>query len=218
MDFANATALDSVRLYELFVRHTRPWRHDRLTVRVRYSRRTPFSGACCYRSSRIFVNIGPRNRYPFTLGTYVARARSYGSHWRREVYRLTLADAYQLALFVYLHELYHYLVKAAGRCVRRKEAMCDRFAARALVDHCGARLCDARGRSVPRPSWDFQDLDRFVAAAPRETEASPAQAPVDRLACKPPMMAARAAPQSQATLRHIPVRIRGSQRGPSGGP
>ena len=89
-------------------------------------------------------------------------------------------------LFVYLHELFHYLVKAAGRCPRRKEAMCDRFAAAALVNHHGASVTDASGQPVAREDWDFRDLRAFVAAAPRA-----------------PLMAGPARP------RPIPVRVRG---------
>ena len=94
---------------------------------------------------------------------------------------MTVADAYQLALFVYLHELFHYLVKAAGRNPRRKEAMCDRFATAVLADEFGCRIRDAAGRRVPRDDWDFQDLHRFVAKAPRQDAAiarQPRQIPV----------------------------------------
>ncbi len=168
MDFRNLTELDTARLQRMVLRHTYPYRHDPLSVCVRYSRGADFSGACYYRDSRIFVNLGRNNRYPYTLVTHVARAQSNRTHWWREGYRLVLADAYQLTLFIYLHELFHYLVKAAGRNTRRKEAMCDRFAARILIDEYGCRLLDARSALAPRDGWDFQDLDAFVADAPRE--------------------------------------------------
>jgi hypothetical protein len=174
MRFINTTDLDTEKLHRLILRHTAPYAHDRLTITVRYSRRADFSGACYYRGGRIFVNLGRSNRYPYTLGTYIAKARSYATHWSREVFRLTVADAYQLALFVYLHELFHHLVKAAGRCVRRKEAMCDRFAVKALVDHFHCPLLDSRGRRPARNRWDFQDLHGFVAAAPRDGAVPPA--------------------------------------------
>ncbi len=167
MDFANHTDLDDLRLETLFLRHTWPYRHDGLTVRVRYSRGADFSGTCNYAARRILVNLGRHVRYPYLLGTQIARSRSNQTHWWREIYRLVIADSYQLALFVFLHEFYHYLVKAAGRNPRRKEAMCDRFAARALLDAYQARVLDSRGRPVARAKWDFQDLDQFVAAAPR---------------------------------------------------
>ena len=170
MDFRNSTDLDDSRLYAMFLRHTVPFRHKRLTVRVRYSRGADFSGTCYYREARILVNIGRHNRYPYTMGTAIAKARSTPSGWYREVYYVTLANAEQLALFVYLHELFHYLVKQAKRSPKRKEAMCDRFATRALVDDYGCPVHLQSGQPVPRESWDFKDLSAFVAAAPRERQ------------------------------------------------
>ncbi len=167
MDFRNSTALDSARLERLFLEHTWPYRHDLLTVRVRYSRGAEFSGTCYYATARLFINIGRRNQYPYLLGTHIARAKSNRTHWWRETYRLVTADGYQLALFVYLHELYHYLVKSAGRNPRRKESMCDRFAARVLVDRYGAQVLDGAGRPAARGAWDFRDVHAFVAGAPR---------------------------------------------------
>lgn len=167
MDFENSTDLDCGRLRQLFERHTAPYRHDKLIVRVRYSRGADFSGSCYYTEGRIFINLGRHVEYPYRLGTHVARSESNATHWWRETYRLMIADAYQLALFVYLHELYHYLVKQARRNPRRKEGMCDRFAARVLVTHFGCKMLDSRGRRVPRERWDFQDVDGFVAAAPK---------------------------------------------------
>ena len=170
MDFRNSTDLDDARLYAMFLRHTVPFRHDRLTVRVRYSRGADFSGTCYYREARILVNIGHHNRYPYAMGTNIAKARSTRSGWCREVYYVTLANAEQLALFVYLHELFHYLVKQAKRSPKRKEAMCDRFATRALVDNYGCPVHRQSGQPVPRELWDFKDLTAFVAAAPRERQ------------------------------------------------
>ncbi len=167
MDFANSTDLDSTRLERLFVQHAWPYRHERVTVRVRHSRGADFSGTCYYRDARIFVNLGRHTAYPYVLGTQIARSQSNRTHWWRETYRLIVADGYQLALFVFLHEFYHYLVKAAGRSPRQKEAMCDRFAARALVDHFGAGVLDSRGRPVARGQWDFRDVHALVAAAPK---------------------------------------------------
>ena len=149
-------------------------------MRVRYSRGADFSGTCYYANHRLFVNLGRHVRFPYRLGTHVAKSQSSRTHWWREVYRLEVADAYQLALFVYLHELYHHLVKAAQRNPRRKEAMCDRFAVRCLVEHYGCRVVDRQGRAIPRARWDFQDVDGFVALAPRVPEedgATPLRAP-----------------------------------------
>ncbi len=172
MVFRNSTDLSDARLYAMLLRHTAPYRHDRLTVAVRYSRGADFSGTCYYQDAVIYVNLGRKNRYPYTLGTSIAKARTTRGGWRREIYHLTVADPEQLVLFVYLHELYHYLIKMAGRSPRRKEAMCDRFATRVLVDDYGCPLRDARGRPVPRDAWDFKDLDAFVAAAPTEPQMS----------------------------------------------
>ena len=191
MDFRNATELDSERLRHLFVRHTIPYRHDALQVRVRYGRGADFSGSCYYTEARIFINLGRHLIYPYRLGTHIARARSNCHHWWREDYKLIVADGYQLALFVYLHELYHYLINAAKRNVRRKEAMCDRFAVRILVDHYGCSVIDGRGRPAPRTNWDFQDVDAFIAGAPRVTTHFDLETP-------PP--------------RAIPVTIRGARR------
>jgi hypothetical protein len=154
----------------MFLRHTAPYRHDRLAVRVRYSRGADFSGTCYYREARIHVNLGRHNRYPYTLRTAIAKAQATQTGWRRELFRLTVADAEQLALFVYLHELFHYLVKAAGRSPRRKEAMCDRFATRVLVDDYGCPLRRRSGGLVRRESWDFKDLNAFIATAPRDAQ------------------------------------------------
>ncbi|TWT40895.1 hypothetical protein RAS1_35810 [Phycisphaerae bacterium RAS1] len=202
MDFTNDTALESARLHELFVRYTHPYPHERLCVRVRYSRRSAFSGSCYYREGRIFINLGRRNRYPYVICTHVARARSFGTHWRREAYKLTVTDAYELALFIYRHELFHHLVHAAGRCVRRKESMCDRFATRVLVDHFACPLLDSSGSLVARAAWDFQDLDGFVsAAAPPilRNEPAPLAAEIGPLFAAIPRAAA---------IRPIPVTIR----------
>jgi len=170
MDFRNSTDLDDARLYAMFLRHTAPYRHNRLTVRVRPSRGADFSGTCYYRNARIHVNLGRHNRYPYALATNIAKAQTTRNGWRRELYQLTLTDGYQLALFVYLHELFHYLVKLAHRSPRRKEAMCDRFATRVLVDDYGCRVQRRSGQPVRRELWDFKDLDAFVAAAPKERQ------------------------------------------------
>jgi hypothetical protein len=167
MQFQNTTRLSSPRLLQMFEQHTQPYCHDRLRVLVRYSRGAAFSGTCFYADSRIHVNLGRRNRYPFALGTSIAKAHSNRTRWWREIYRMNLEDAYQLVLFVYLHELFHYLVKVSGHAPRRKEAMCDRFATRVLVDCYDRVVLDRHGRPVSRDCWDFQDLEAFVSRAPR---------------------------------------------------
>jgi hypothetical protein len=168
MKLHNATHLDGAELSERLGRYTVPWDTDDLEVFVRPSRGADFSGTCRYDRDRIYVNVGRRVKYPYRMGTNLARARSSARHWWKPTYVIELADAYQLALFVFLHELYHWLIHRAGRNIRQKESMCDRFAARALVDDWSARVSDGRKRPVPRTAWDFQDLDRFVAAARAE--------------------------------------------------
>ncbi len=167
MRLTNTTLLDTHRLAAMLAAPVEGWPHRSLEVRVRYSRGRDFSGLCDYRARRIHINLGRHVRYPYDVKTYLARARSNARVWWREIHRLTVADAYQLVLFVFLHEWYHWLVKQARRNTRQKEAMCDRFAARVLVDQYGASVRNARGQPVPRSEWDFQDLDGFVAGARR---------------------------------------------------
>jgi hypothetical protein len=222
MEFRNSTELDGERLRRLFLRYSEPYRHQRLSVSVRYSRGADFSGTCFYRDARIFVNLGRYVCYPYSLGTQIARAQSNRTHWWRETYRLSIADAYQLALFVYLHELYHYLVKTAGRSPRRKESRCDRFATRVLVDEYGARVTDSRGRLVAREAWDFQDVETFVAKARRAPRSRPRlsasggkpkrEQPV-REECPPVtpcQVGAAPAPKAATSPRPIPVTIHGA--------
>jgi hypothetical protein len=165
MNFRNETQLDSHTLERLFREFAVPWPLDGLDVRVRYTRSTPFSGLCSYNTGRINVNIGRKNAYPFPIYTHIARARSTARGWWRPYYAVPAADGYQLATFIFMHELYHWLVKKARRNTRQKESRCDRFAARALVDGFGAVVTDPQGGAVARETWDFQDLDGFVAAA-----------------------------------------------------
>lgn len=193
MEFRNLTALDEQRLHRMLLRHTAPFRHERLQVLVRYSRGADFSGRCFYRDNRIFINLGRHLRFPYSFGTNLAKARSTRTRWWRDCYQLTVTDAYQLTLFIYLHELYHHLVKAAGHNHRRKESRCDRFAARILVDDYSCRVQDRHGQAVERELWDFQDLEAFVAKAPRTTDDHNGKLPI--------------------RLRDIPVRVRGVGRG-----
>jgi len=165
MKLHNTTHLADGELSARFGRYTAGWDTDDLEVFVRPSRGADFSGTCRYDRDRIYVNVGRRVRYPYRMGTNLARARSNARHWWKPTYVIELADAYQLALFVFLHELYHWLIHRAGRNIRQKESMCDRFAARALVDDWHAPISDGQKRPVPRTLWDFQDLDRFVVAA-----------------------------------------------------
>lgn len=164
MQIINQTELCSSRIEAMFLRATAMWASNNLNVIVRYSRGAVYSGTFATRPARIYVNLGQDNRYPAPIDTSIARARTIGHSWWKPTYQITVTDAYQLALFVFLHEFYHYLIHRAKRNSRRKEAMCDRFAVRYLVDHCRLTVNDSAGRNVPQQRWLFQDLDGFVAA------------------------------------------------------
>jgi len=199
--FHNATGLDNERLRRMCFAPLAAWRLGGMTVQVRYSRSADFSGSCCYRTGRIRVNLGRHVAYPYKLATHLARARSNGRRWWKPIYTVELADAYQLVLFVFLHECFHFLVRRARRNTRQKESMCDRFAVRELVDRYGAVVRDSRGRLVTRPEWDFQDLEGFVTAARRRSaRGRDAEAVVPR-----PAQAATAAPNPPRRKQPEPV-------------
>lgn len=172
MRLHNTTHLDTDRLKGMILAAIDGWPRGGLDVRVRYSRGAEFSGTCYYRTARININLGRTNVYPYLVRAGIARAWSNRRSWGREIYSVPVADAYQLALFIFLHEFYHWLVKKARRNTRQKEARCDRFATRVLVNHYGAVVRDSSDRPVPREAWDFQDLEGFVSAArgPREQQ------------------------------------------------
>jgi hypothetical protein len=165
VDFHNSTALSDARLLRLCEEAIAGWSVGTITLRVRYSRGADFSGTCYYTDRRIHVNLGRHLAYPYRMQTSIARAKTIGRRWYKPLYSIELADAYQVVLFVFLHELYHLLVKRAKRNTRQKESMCDRFATRYLIDVFGVRVGGADGMDVPREAWDFQDLEGFVAAA-----------------------------------------------------
>lgn len=173
MQVSNSTSLDTDRLVALMAETAQGWPVRRLRVRVRYSRGADFSGTCYYKHGLIHVNLGRHVRYPYRLGTSIARSESNARYWWKPIYTVELADAYQLVLFVFLHELYHWLVQRARRNPRQKESMCDRFAVRILVDRFGCPVRDEAGHPVARESWDFQDVLRFVAAARTPTARPP---------------------------------------------
>lgn len=165
MEFRNTTHLDTARLESMCRQSIAVWPHDGIRTAIRYSRGSDFSGTCFYRDSRIYVNLGRNNAYPYSIRTNAAPARTDGFRWWRDIYTVDARDGYELVLFVFLHEFYHWLIRQARRNVRQKEGRCDRFAVRTLVDHYGAVVRDSRGHAVERNAWDFQDLDGFVAPA-----------------------------------------------------
>lgn len=165
IDFANSTSLCDKRLLRMFKGGMDGWSVGNLTVRVRYSRGADFSGTCFYADRRIYINLGRHLKFPYKLATNLAKVKVVRRGWRRPVVTIEMGDACELAMFIFMHELYHLLVKRARRNTRQKESMCDRFAARYLVDHFQSPIRDGKGRPVPRDVWDFQDLEGFVAAA-----------------------------------------------------
>lgn len=165
LDFANSTTLSTEKIEGLCRAALAGWSVGEITARVRYSRGADFSGTCIYVDRLIYVNIGRHVCYPYEMKTNLARIQTHAGGWQRELYIITLRDAYEMAMFIFLHELYHLLVYRSGRNTRQKESMCDRFAARYLVDRAGCRVTHKDGRLVSRKDWDFQDLTGFVAAA-----------------------------------------------------
>lgn len=163
--FQNTTSLCDARVLALFEREAYGWAVGSIKVNVRYSRSADYSGSCFYADARIYINLGRHLKYPYRMGTHLARAVSVGRRWYKPVYTIELKDGYQVGLFIFLHELYHLLVKNAGRNTRQKESMCDRFAARRLVDDFGAIVRCEKGKIPVRAAWDYQDLERFVAKA-----------------------------------------------------
>ena len=185
LEFHNSTHLADDRLRLLCRDAVDGWSIGRAAVRFRYSRGADFSGACYYRNRRIFVNIGRHVVYPYRMGTHVGRSKTVGRFWCKPRYFVELADGYQLAMFVFVHELYHLLVKRARRNTRLKESMCDRFATRFILAHFGGHVRTEEGIPVPREDWDFQDLTGFVAAARGRTIQSRTKRPLSMAAGKP---------------------------------
>lgn len=185
MDFENSTSLDSNILREIFADAIKHWPPDPIRTRVRWSRGADFSGTCIYDTRRIYINLGRHLTFPYAMRTYCARSRKAWGQYYKPTSTIYLADGYQVCLFVFAHEYYHWLIKKAGRNTAQKESMCDRFAARILVDQYGCRLCDKHGRPMPRREWDIQDLDGFVAAA-RSAAPVPRAARLPRPPALPP--------------------------------
>lgn len=201
--FHNSTHLDDGALRRSFDVAIDGWAVGTVTLRVRYTRSADFSGTCFYADRRIHVNIGRHLKYPYLMKTHLARTKSVGRSWSKPLYTLEMIDGCDIALFIFMHELYHLLVKTAKRNTRQKESMCDRFAARHLVDRLGRAVRDSDGRPVSRESWDFQDLDGFVAAARdrRVKRLAMPDAPRRRAASVvPPLLAASASRPVQGLL------------------
>ena len=175
-EFNNSTDLADERLLAMCREGAANWPVGRIHLRVRYSRGADFSGTCFYGERRIHVNLGRHLTYPYLMETHLARSKTRGQYWYKPIYTLQLQDGYQVVLFVFMHELYHLLVRKARRNTRQKESMCDRFAARCLVERYGAVVRDRRRCLVSREAWDYQDVEGFVAAARRRRPKHPVPA------------------------------------------
>lgn len=165
IDFTNSTNLCDKRLKTMFEKGIDGWSVGKITVRVRYSRGADFSGTCFYADQRVYINLGRHLVYPYTMTTNLAKVKATARGWRRPVVTIEIRSGYELAMFIFMHELYHLLVKRARRNTRQKESMCDRFAAQYLVRHFGSPILGGKRRPVPHTIWCFQDLEGFVAAA-----------------------------------------------------
>ncbi len=187
MNFASTLPLDEHVLRETFASAVEGWPVDPLIVRVRYSRGADFSGTCIYDTHRIYVNLGRHLKYPYHMHTYCARSRKAFGKYYKPSSIIELCDGYQVCLFIFLHEVYHWLIKQAGRNTAQKESMCDRFAARHLIDVYGCAFRDSKGRALPRDEWDIQDLDGFVAAARTTGGVEPVAVKKAAREVKPPM-------------------------------
>ncbi len=186
VDLQNRTDLDDERLRAMCAAAVRSWRTGQLKVCVRYSRGADFSGSCYYNEGRIFVNLGRHLQFPYRMGTHIARAVTGRDGWWKPIYTVDLANGYQVVLFVFLHECFHWLVKRARRNPRQKESMCDRFATRLLVDGYGVTVRDPDSRPVPREAWDFQDVEGFISVLRRKRPAALSPARAARVPCPPP--------------------------------
>ncbi len=165
MEIINRTELDSRKIEAMLLRATTGWDVPKLRVTIRYSRTTKYSGTFMSNPPRIYVNIGKHNRYPMKIETSIARAKSIGRYWWKPAYHIRVETPYQLVLFVFLHEFYHYLIHRARRNPYRKEAMCDRFAVKYLIEHCKLKVYDSSNTPIKKSIWLFQDLEEFVTNA-----------------------------------------------------
>lgn len=172
IEFHNSTELSSRVLERGCNECIEGWNVGTILLRIRYSRGADFSGTCFYDQRKIYINLGKHLVYPYPMNTHLARSVTIGRRWFKPIYRINIENGIQLAMFIFMHELYHLLVRRAGRNTRQKESMCDRFAARYLVDRFGVSIVTNKGKSVSRSDWDFQNVDGFVSAARRKRRAA----------------------------------------------
>lgn len=120
MKLYNSTGIDTSALE----RHAAEYDTGDLHTYVRLIRRgakTPYSGVCYYKRARIRVSINPRNLYPVPVRV--------GSPFDSRKWRHYMMNSpEQLAEFIFLHELSHYLDYKNGVPVRCKQTKADMFA------------------------------------------------------------------------------------------
>jgi hypothetical protein len=123
MKLINKTNLEGIekKVYELVMGYNGM---ENLQVKIKYTKenaKTPYSGVCYYREDKIRVSINPKNRYPLkiTVGSPFNK-----SSWQN--YYLNSEE--ELALFVFLHEISHYIDYKNGLSVRCKQTKADKFA------------------------------------------------------------------------------------------
>ncbi len=178
IEFHNTTTLSSQTLERLCNECIEGWNVGSILLRIRDSRGADFSGTCFYDQRKIYINIGKHLVYPYAMNTHLACAVTIGRRWFKPIYVINIENGIQLAMFIFMHELYHLLVRRARRNPRQKESRCDRFAARYLVDRFGVTVVTSKGKPVAREQWDFQDVNGFVAVTRRKTRAARRPIPI----------------------------------------
>ncbi len=97
---------------------------ENLKVRVRYTRKkakTPYSGICYYKEDKIGVSVNPENKYPVKI--------RIGSPFNKSSWQYYYLDSpEEVVMFVFLHELSHYLDYKNSLSVRCKQTKADKFA------------------------------------------------------------------------------------------
>jgi len=97
---------------------------ENLIVKISYMRKgakSPYSGICYYKKNKIRVSINKNNKYPIKI--------KVGSPFNTaswEYYYLNSPE--EVILFVFLHEISHYLDYINGLAMGCKETKADKFA------------------------------------------------------------------------------------------
>ncbi|MBN2250811.1 MAG: hypothetical protein JW724_01885 [Candidatus Altiarchaeota archaeon] len=120
MRLINETKIETGRLHDL----AEGFETEGLEVRIKRTRRnaeTPYSGICRFREGRIRVSINPKNLYPVPVRV--------GSPFNPGAWKHYLMESpEELACFIFLHELSHYMDHVNNVPVRCKQTRADLFA------------------------------------------------------------------------------------------